>query len=129
MLLRMILATWLMTYLSLGCAAAQEAHAAQPATDAAKALSSDSSVDQILDALDRRGRDLKSLTADVKMVETDQAIGDETTRTGHVWLDNRNDGATRFRAKDVPGLGISSIFTVSGGSPCLGSSFFTSNWA
>jgi outer membrane lipoprotein-sorting protein len=32
------------------------------------------------------------------MVETDQAIGDETTRTGHVWLDNRNDGATRFRA-------------------------------
>jgi hypothetical protein len=60
------LQAWLMTYLSLGCAAAQEAHAAQPATDAAKALSSDSSVDQILDALDRRGRDLKSLTADVK---------------------------------------------------------------
>jgi outer membrane lipoprotein-sorting protein len=98
MLLRTIFVSWVTTALSIGCAAAQDAHAAQPTPDSAKPLSADSTPDQILDALDRRGRDLKSLTADVKMLEVDQAMGDETTRSGHVWLDNRDDAKTRFRA-------------------------------
>lgn len=92
--------------IALGCAAAQEQHNTQPqpatmpaaSAEASAGLSADSSVDQVLDALDRRGQNLRTLTADVRMKETDQAMGDETARSGRVWLENRPDGTTRFHA-------------------------------
>jgi outer membrane lipoprotein-sorting protein len=45
-------------------------------TLAAGPISNDSPVDDVLDALDARGKDLKSLTADVQMTDIDPSIGD-----------------------------------------------------
>ena len=52
-------------------------------------------VDQILDALERRGRDLQSLRADVTLTETELALGGEMSRAGWFALQNRADGSTR----------------------------------
>jgi outer membrane lipoprotein-sorting protein len=48
-------------------------------------LSQQSSVDEILDALDARGQNLDSFVAIVKLSETDTTTGDATTRSGKVW--------------------------------------------
>src|SRR2546423_15699070 len=45
-------------------------------------LSGGASVDQILDALDARGKGLQSFTADVSLTQSDTAVGDPSTRTG-----------------------------------------------
>ena len=79
----------------VGCAA--DAVAIEPAP-ADQKLAQDSSIDQILDALDARGKDLHSLSADVTMTETDPDTGDESLRRGKVWLQINADGAARFRA-------------------------------
>src|SRR5262245_9246149 len=79
-----------------GCASAQET--SQPPAGGAtvtKTLSTDSSVDQILDALDRRGQNLQTLTSDVKLIETDAALGDSWSRGGKFWLETRPDGSPR----------------------------------
>jgi outer membrane lipoprotein-sorting protein len=60
-------------------------------------LTTGASLDQILDALDRRGDDLRSLAADVTLTETDAALGDEVTRTGSFALELRPDGSARSR--------------------------------
>src|SRR5688572_871542 len=60
-------------------------------------LSADSSVDEILDALDRRGRDLKSFTADVRLTETDDTTALSSTRAGAVAFQNKGDGDARMR--------------------------------
>jgi len=52
------------------------------AAPAAAPLPADASIDQVLDALDEVGRDLKSFTAGVKLTETDQIAQDTVTRTG-----------------------------------------------
>src|SRR4051794_7828433 len=100
MMLRTLSASVVLVALAVGCAAAaQETQPPATANPAAPAsLSSASGVEQVLDALDRRGQNLRTLTADVRMLETDQALGEETARTGHVWLENLPDGNTRFRA-------------------------------
>lgn len=54
-------------------------------------ISADSTVDQILDALDARGRDLKSFTADVSLTEGDAALANEVTRRGKVIFQNREN--------------------------------------
>jgi outer membrane lipoprotein-sorting protein len=41
-------------------------------------------VNEILDALDARGQNLTSFTADVKLIESDAATGDASTRSGKV---------------------------------------------
>ncbi|MGH7214076.1 MAG: LolA family protein [Tepidisphaeraceae bacterium] len=71
---------------------------AGPST-AAKApdLSPASPVDDILDALDARGDDLRDFTADVRLTETDTSTADERTRTGQVWFQNLPDGGGRVR--------------------------------
>jgi outer membrane lipoprotein-sorting protein len=55
------------------------------ATTNGSGLSQQSSVDEILDALDARGEGLKSFTADLKLSEADTATGDATTRSGKIW--------------------------------------------
>src|SRR5207253_437008 len=47
-------------------------------------LSQQSSVDDVLDALDARGQGLNSFVADVKLTETDTALGDATAHIGKV---------------------------------------------
>jgi hypothetical protein len=60
-------------------------------------LKVDSSVDQILDALDQRGTGLQSFTADVSLSETDTAVGDADTRTGKVAYQLKPNGDGRIR--------------------------------
>lgn len=60
-------------------------------------LTSQSGVDDILDALDARGRGLKSLTMDVKLTDTNPDTGDATTRTGKVWYEQPAAGSARIR--------------------------------
>jgi hypothetical protein len=60
-------------------------------------LSADASLDQILDALDRRGRDLQSFAADVTLIESDASTGDEIERGGSIALQLQPDGSARSR--------------------------------
>ena len=78
---------------SLGCATARAEQSA-----ASNELTPASSLDQILDALDARGKNLTSFTADVARTETDSATGDESTRSGKVWYEaDDGKGAARIR--------------------------------
>jgi hypothetical protein len=73
--------------------------AAQPADIVNKELTKDSSVDEILDALDARGKGFKTFTADVKLAETTTDFGDSTTKTGKVLYEDRGNGDARIYVK------------------------------
>ena len=60
------------------------------------AVSENSSVDEVLDALDVRGRNLNHFVADVTLTETDEATQADSQRTGRVWYQNRQ-GNDRIR--------------------------------
>src|SRR3712207_4059471 len=60
-------------------------------------LTPQSGVDEVLDALDRRGQNLKGFDAKVEMTETDAALGLESTRTGRVWFQKKAGDDTRIR--------------------------------
>lgn len=60
-------------------------------------LTKDSSLDDILDALDARGKDLKSFAADVAMTETDTQTGDSKIRDGKAWFQMKTDDDGRIR--------------------------------
>ncbi len=62
-------------------------------------ITADSSVDDVLDALDARGKDLKTLSADVKMMNVD-SLGETENRVrlGHLYYQTLNNNDTRFRA-------------------------------
>ena len=61
-------------------------------------LAADASVDDVLDALDQRGHDLKSLTAKVAMSDVDPNSGDVgTTHTGQLIYEDLGGGNARFR--------------------------------
>jgi outer membrane lipoprotein-sorting protein len=64
-----------------------------------KPLLLDANVDQVLDALDQRGKSLKEFTADVKLTEeTDPALGGVvTSRTGKVTFQRKGDEDARIR--------------------------------
>lgn len=66
-------------------------------TRATAELTRDSSVDEILNALHARGKDLNSFTCDVSMMETDLATGDNPTRIGKVWFQQKGDSDGRIR--------------------------------
>src|SRR5689334_7250124 len=66
-----------------------------PAPDAARQIPADASVDQVLDALDARGRDLRSFEADVTLAETLAAAGATTTRSGKAYYQLRPGGEAR----------------------------------
>jgi hypothetical protein len=70
---------------------------APQAAGADQALTSKSSIDQVLDAMDARGQDLKDFTAAVKLTETDAALGTGIARTGRIWLQRRGEGNDRVR--------------------------------
>jgi outer membrane lipoprotein-sorting protein len=67
-----------------------------PATQPAGALTEDSSLDDILSAMDRRGKSLQTLAADVSLTEADTAQAVHTTRTGKAWL-VRTEADTKLR--------------------------------
>ena len=86
-----------------GCAHAQPATApaTAPAPAAlsgeAKSLSQDSSVDEILDALDQRGKQLEDFTADVELTDTDIATGNDTKLIGQMKMQRLDEGDSRIR--------------------------------
>jgi hypothetical protein len=70
-----------------------------PATSAASGpLTAESPVDQILEALDARGQNLRTLSARVELTESDPAIGSRVVRAGRFWLDN-DPATTRARVR------------------------------
>jgi outer membrane lipoprotein-sorting protein len=85
--------------LAAGCAA-QAQNAPSPAATqhaAAGAIDANSSVDQILDALDARGESLKDFTANITQNESNAAIGTDTTRRGKVWFQKLPGDDARMR--------------------------------
>jgi outer membrane lipoprotein-sorting protein len=82
----------LLLTLIAGCAMAQT----QPDA-ASKELGPGSSVDDILDALDSRGRGLDAFLADVSLSETDTGVGDTSTRGGKVAYQVKPGGDARIR--------------------------------
>ncbi len=89
---------FLMLSAAAGCAMAQSHSAPPPLVNPSGGeLKPDSSVDQILDALDQRGKGLQSFTADVSLSETDTAVGDADTRTGKVVYQLKSNGDGRIR--------------------------------
>jgi hypothetical protein len=61
------------------------------------ALSPKSSVDDVLEALDARGKNMQDFTADVKLTETDAATGDATATDGQVLFQRKATGDSRIR--------------------------------
>ncbi|MBC7783501.1 MAG: hypothetical protein H7144_06645 [Burkholderiales bacterium] len=61
-------------------------------------LAKDASTDQILDALHDVGRDLKTLAADVKLIDQDTDLGDDPkTQSGRLVLQRLPDGDIQIR--------------------------------
>ncbi|HEY1921789.1 MAG TPA: hypothetical protein VGG44_03405 [Tepidisphaeraceae bacterium] len=61
------------------------------------ALSSHSSVDEILDALDARGRSLQDFSATVRLTDSDNSTGDSTVNIGTVILQRKGNDDARIR--------------------------------
>ena len=108
--MRKLIGSWLIVGVCAGCASAQQQQpppaapsspsAAQPAPAAPAAtggLTADSSVDDILDALDRRGKDLNDFTANVTLTDTDTAVGNETKMSGQMWMQRLGQDDARLR--------------------------------
>jgi len=67
-----------------------------PATQAA-GLSPQSTVDEVLDALDARGRNLQDFSAAVKLTDSDNSTGDSTINLGNVILQRKGPDDARIR--------------------------------
>jgi hypothetical protein len=74
------------------CATVASGQSTQPVV-----LSPKSSVDQILDALDARGENLRDFSARVRLTDTDDSSGDCTVNTGTVVLQRKGPGDARIR--------------------------------
>ncbi len=96
---------------SASCGAAQTAP--QPLvnpvgvpSDNLTALRPDSTVDDVLDALQWRGKTLKEFSADVKLSESDTVMGTTTERSGKVWFQSKPNDDARLRVRfDTKKLG------------------------
>ena len=107
--MRKIFGRWVIVAICAGCASAQQQPQQQPAppsspapsasaaTAAGGALNTDSPVDDILDALDRRGKELNDFTAVVTLADTDTALGNETKLTGKIWMQRLGADDARLR--------------------------------
>ena len=82
--------------LAVGCAHAQPATAPAPAADN-QDLTVDASVDQILDALDRRGKELQDFTADVDLTDSDIATGSDSKLIGKIRMQRLGSDDSRIR--------------------------------
>jgi outer membrane lipoprotein-sorting protein len=60
-------------------------------------LGPESTLDNILDALDARGKDLQDFSADVAVHTTDDRTGQDTAQLGKVTFQRRGDGDSRIR--------------------------------
>src|SRR5262245_34757841 len=60
-------------------------------------LTKESPIDDILDALDARGREFKTFTANVSLAESATDFGDKTTRSGKVIYQDQGEGKARIR--------------------------------
>jgi hypothetical protein len=89
----MIQKFFLLLAFPLGCAASATVG---PSTQSS-ALSAKSSVDQILDALDARGENLRDFSAKVILTDTDDSSGDSTVNTGSVVLQRKGEDDARIR--------------------------------
>ena len=109
--MRNMLRTWLIVGICAGCASAQQQPAPPPAQPSqqqapnvggaaaagAGALTPDSPVDDILDALDRRGDELNDFTANVTLADTDTSVGNETKMSGKMWMQRVGPDDARLR--------------------------------
>jgi hypothetical protein len=114
--MRKLLGSWVIVAICAGCASAQQqppqappqqptaplnpAPAAAPAAAPAPAtgpLTPDSPVDDILDALDRRGKELNDFTANVTLTDTDTALGNETKLSGVIRMQRLGADDARLR--------------------------------
>lgn len=66
-----------------------------------KPLTPGSGIDEILDALDARGRDLKAFTADVSLTEGDPTLANEVTRRGKVLYQDRGNDKQGARLRVI----------------------------
>ncbi len=116
-----------MLLLAMGCAAgnaqgqrgtpisepppAKPAPAGPPASAANESNpTADASVDQVLDALDRRGDSMSDFTADLRLQEDDEQTGNSIVRTGKIWFQKLPNDDARMRLtldkKEVKGKTI-----------------------
>jgi len=61
------------------------------------ALNADSSIDQILDALNHSGNQLRDFVADVTLTQADARSGDSSSSSGKVYFQRTNPGQARIR--------------------------------
>lgn len=54
-------------------------------------------VDPVLQQLEQVGKSLREFSARIKLIETDNTLGEETIRAGDVWYQKKPDGSTRIR--------------------------------
>ena len=92
--MRNVLVTWVMLLIAMGCA---RADAQAPAASNAVPLSPSSDIDQILDALDARGKNLNDFTAKVSKTDTDSNTGDELKLSGTIRMQRLPGDDARLR--------------------------------
>jgi outer membrane lipoprotein-sorting protein len=73
-------------------------------------LTADSTIDQILDALDSRGQGLSDFTATVKLTHINGATGDAASLAGTVYFQRKDDGDTRIRVNFLKKIEDDKIF-------------------
>ena len=108
--MRKLIGSWVIVAMCAGCASAQQQQPASPPATPAPApaspapsvaggggLTADSSIDDILDALDRRGKELNDFTANVSLADTDPTLGNETKLTGKMWMQRLGSDDARLR--------------------------------
>lgn len=66
-----------------------------PGAAAPSAIAPDATVDQILDVLDQRGKNLRDFTADVKLSSMDSLSGNESADSGQVYFQQKPGGDAR----------------------------------
>lgn len=67
----------------------------QPSATTIPAGATEVPTDDLLDAMEKVGVEMKSLKADVAMKTDDPASGEDSTRSGTIWLQRRGPGDTR----------------------------------
>jgi len=70
---------------------------ATAATTQPTALSDKSTVNEVLDALDARGKSIQDFTASVKLSESDNSAGDSSSNSGTIILQRKGPGDARIR--------------------------------
>jgi hypothetical protein len=99
--MKQLLGSWVGLLIVAGCAHAQvpaQAPTAAPApATAAAAPAAPGDVDAVLDALDRRGKELSDFTAKVSLTDTDSQTGDETVLSGRIWMQRLPGDDARLR--------------------------------